>query len=62
MPSAVYEKIRVCWLYYNESASLFLNLMDKEQSFFSDLKWLLQEPGRMGVSAAEAELLDGDAQ
>ncbi len=62
IPSAVYEKIRVCWLYYNESTYLFLNLMDKEQSFFSDLKWLLQKPGRMGVSAAEAELLDGDAQ
>jgi hypothetical protein len=62
MPSAVYEEIRVCWMYHNESTYLFLNLMDKEQSFFADLKWLLQKPERMGVSAAEAEVLDGDAQ
>ena len=62
MPSAVYEQIRVCWMYHNESTYLFLNLMDKEQSFFSDLKRELQKPERMGVSAAEAEVLDGDAQ
>jgi hypothetical protein len=59
MPSAVYEKIRVCWLYDNESTYLFLNLMDKEQNFFSDLKWELQKPERMGDSAADAEVLDG---
>ena len=59
MPSAVYEKIRVCWLYDNESTYLFLNLMDKKQNFFSDLKWELQKPERMGVSAADAEVLDG---
>jgi hypothetical protein len=59
MPNHVYEKIRVCWLYDNESTYLFLNLMDKGPSFFSDLKWQLQKPERMGVSAGEAEVLDG---
>ena len=34
MPSAVYEVIRVCWMHHNDSTYLFLNLMDKEQSFF----------------------------
>ena len=62
MPRAVYEKIRVCWMYHNESTYLFLNLMDKDQSFFADLKRLLQKPERMGFSAADAEVLDGDAQ
>ena len=41
---------------------MFLNLMDKEQSFFRDLKWLVQATERMGVHAAEAEFWDGDAQ
>jgi hypothetical protein len=59
MPNHVYEKIRVCWLYDNESTYLFLNLMDKGPSFFPDLKWQLQKPERMGVSAGEAEVLDG---
>lgn len=62
MPTPVYETIRVCWLWYKDEKYLFLNLMDKEQSFFRDLKWLVTETGRMGVYAAEAECWDGDAQ
>ncbi len=61
-PNAVYENFRVCWLFYKEEKYLFLNLIDKPHSFFGNLKWLVQEPERMGIQAAEAEVWDGDSQ